>query len=52
MKLEEIKAIREKQSLETIGMTTEEAAAYFKKGADELIQMMEELKQKNIDKVG
>ena len=45
MTLEEIKKIREKQSLETINMTTEEAMAYFKKGADEARRIMEDLKQ-------
>ena len=49
MTLEEIKKIREKQSLETIGMTTEEASAYFKKGADYIKKIMEELKQKKSD---
>ena len=50
MTLEEIKAIRERKSLETIGMTTEEAAAYFKKGADNIKKIMEELKQEKAKK--
>ena len=45
MTLEEIREIRERKSLETIGMTFEEAAAYFKKGADEARRIMAELKQ-------
>ena len=57
MTLDEIKIIRERKSLETKGMTTEEAAAYFKKGADNIKKIMDELKQeranakKNTDKV-
>ena len=52
MTLAEIKKIRERQSLETIGMTTAEAAAYFKKGADEINRIIDEIKQEkaNSDK--
>ena len=45
MTLAEIKEIRERQSLETIDMTTAEATAYFKKGADEINRIIEEIKQ-------
>ena len=36
MTLEEIRTIREKQSLETIGMTTEQLHEYFSKDANNL----------------
>ena len=45
MTLDEIREIRERQSLETIGMTTAEAAAYFRKGAEKALQRIEEIKQ-------
>ena len=46
MILEEIKQIRERQSLETKGMSVEEANAYFNKGADEAMRIIEEIRQK------
>ena len=45
MTLDEIREIRERQSLETIGMTTAEAAAYFRKGAEKALQRIEEIRQ-------
>ena len=42
---DELRAIRERQSLETRGMTTEEAKIYFKKGADEARKIMAKLKE-------
>ena len=50
MILDEIRAIREKQSLETIGMTTEQLHAYFSKGADALEKMMKEIRQEKSNK--
>jgi len=41
--VDEIREIREKKSLETIGMTVEEKAAYYSKGAAEV--------QKRIDAI-
>ena len=45
MTLDEIREIRERQSLETIGMTTAEVAAYFRKGAKKALQRIEEIRQ-------
>ena len=45
MTLEEIREIRERQSLETIGMTTEEAITYFRKGAEKALRRIEEIRQ-------
>ena len=37
--------IRERQSIETIGMTTAETAAFFRKGAEKALQRIEEIRQ-------
>ena len=61
MTLDEIRTIREKQSLETIGMTSEQLHTYFSKGADCLEKMIEEKRKmknsieemnKNVSEVG
>ena len=43
--LDEIRKIRERKSLETKDMSTEEASAYFMRGADEARKIMKEMKQ-------
>jgi len=43
MTVDEVRAIREKKSLETIGMTTEELNKYFDKGANEIQEMINEI---------
>ena len=45
MTVAEVRAIREKQSLETIGMTKEELQAYFAKGAGEIQKMVDEIRK-------
>jgi hypothetical protein len=45
MTVAEVRVIREKQSLETVGMTTEELRAYFAKGANEVQKMIDEIRR-------
>ena len=47
MKLEEIREIREKQSLETIGMTIDELNAYFGKGAEAMEKLIDKHRKDN-----
>jgi len=46
MMIDEIRAIREKTSLETIGMTIEELRQYFAKGAAEIEGRIVEIRNK------
>jgi len=41
----EVRKIREKQSLETLGMNAEELCEYFTKGAHEIQFMIDELRK-------
>ena len=47
MTIDEIRAIREKTSLKTMGMTTEELQAYFAKGAADIEMRIAEIRMKN-----
>ena len=46
MFIDELRVIREKRSLETLGMTTEQLNFYYKKGADEMMKIIEEMRKK------
>ena len=46
MTVDEVRAIREKMSLETIGMTSEELHQYFTQGAADIKQRIEEIRKK------
>jgi len=46
MKVDEIRAIREKTSLETIGMTTEELRIYFAQGATDIERRIAKIRKK------
>ena len=46
MTVDEIRAIREKTSLETIGMTTEELRLYFAQGATDIERRIAEIRKK------
>ena len=48
MTVDEVRAIREKKSLETIEMTAEELNVYFDKGANEIRDMINENQKKNM----
>lgn len=41
MSINELRKIRERRSLETLGMTTEQLNGVFKKGADEMMKIIE-----------
>ena len=45
MTVEEVRAIREKISLETVGMTTDELHAYFAKGAVKMEKRIAEIRK-------
>ena len=45
MTLAEVRVIRERQSLETVGMTADELRAYFAKGASEAQRMIDEIRK-------
>ena len=45
MTITEVRAIRERQSLETVGMTADELRAYFAKGASEAQRMIDEIRK-------
>ena len=47
MTVDEVRAIREKKSLETIGMTTEELSSYFSKGASEIQRMVDKIRKES-----
>jgi len=47
MFIDELRTIREEISLETIGMTTDQLNAYYKKGADEMMKRIEEVRKQN-----
>ena len=47
MTVDEVRAIREKKSLETIEMTTKELNAYFNNGAEAIKKMIEEVRLEN-----
>ena len=46
MTVDEVRAIREKTSLETIGMTTEELNQYFAQGAADIERRIAEIRKK------
>nr|AGS54212.1 hypothetical protein [uncultured bacterium contig00107] len=45
MTITEVRAIREKQSLETVRLTTEDLRAYFAEGAGEIQRMIDETRK-------
>jgi hypothetical protein len=45
MTITEVRAIRERQSLETVGLTTEDLRAYFAEGAGEIQRMIDETRK-------
>ena len=47
MTLEEIREIREKMSLEIVGMTTEEINNYYKVGKEEFLNDIAEMRKAN-----
>jgi len=46
MTINEVRAIREKASLETIGMTTEELRQYFAQGANDIERRIADIRKK------
>jgi hypothetical protein len=47
MFIDELRTIREEISLKTIDMTTEQLNAYYKKGANEMMKRIEDIRKKN-----
>ena len=45
MFIDELRTIRERQSMETLGMTTEQLNDYYKKGSDEMMKRIEEIRK-------
>jgi hypothetical protein len=45
MTIAEVRAVREKQSIETVGLTTEGLRAYFADGANEIQKMIDEVRR-------
>ena len=45
MTVDEVRAIREKKSLETVGMSVSELNAYYSKGATKAQQMIDEIRK-------
>ena len=46
MTVDEVRAIREKKSLETVGMSVSELNAYYSKGANEVQKRIDEIRKK------
>jgi len=49
--VEEVRAIKEKKSLETTGMTGEELSAYYAKGATEMQKLIDEIRDGDSQKI-
>jgi hypothetical protein len=49
MFMDELRTIRERKSMETLGMTTEQLNDYYKTGADEMMNMIEEIRKASVD---
>jgi len=47
MRIQEIRDIRERISIEIAGMTSEQKKAYFNEGAERALKIIEEMKKKN-----
>ena len=49
MTVDEVRAIREKKSLETVGMSVSELNAYYSKGANEMQKRIDAIRKKRED---
>ena len=51
MSIDELREIRERRSIEALGMTPEQLNAFFKKGADEIMKMIMKKRAEDGNKV-
>jgi len=51
MSINELRKIRERRSLETLGMTMEQLNGVFKKGADEMMKIIEKKASRSWEKI-